>query len=375
MARRATVKAPRVTKKPRQISRTSAASKLVDAKHIPIETLDFTGLNKEQIRVAIRDTLNFNNYFHTHKEGHAWLSAYAKKKLSASDYAHFRKAEDWQATITVCTLAKMTNAGCDIGEKNLQFLDDAVVRMVRVGKHKIDTKPVERVRPVRSVIGDVIAEIDAMFDQWPEPVDVKSAIGTRSISKTDLDKISTHYTQILDSVKEDFKDKEVVAGYHFLRTLGDRKKYIARFEAMISDISGSVATKVIVRKPRTVKAKSADQLVKSVKYQHNSSEYGLTSLHPRVLIGAKSALLFNTKTRTLTFLKSDEGFSVTGTTLHGLNEKESIRKILRKPAVTLGEFEKTTKARIEKLFSGIKTAGYPGTGRLSESTIILKAYN
>lgn len=375
MAKRATVKAPRTAKKPRQISRNSAASKLVDAKHIPKEVLDFKGLNKEQIRVAIRDTLNFNNYFHTHKEGHEWLSLYAKSKLSATEYKDFRKAEDWQATITICTLAKMANAGCDIGDRNFRFLDEAVSRMVRVGRLKGEFKSTERPKPTRTVVDEVIAEIDQAFDLWPDPIDVKSILGSRSLTKADLDKVTSYYTPILESVKEDFKDKEAVAGYHFLKTSADRKKYIARFEGMISDISGSVATKVVVRKPRTVKAKSADQLVKSVKYQHNSSEYGLTSLHPRVLVGAKMALLFNTKTRTLTLLKSDVGFSVTGTTLSGLNEKESVRKILRKPSITLKDFDKTTKARIEKLFTSIKTAGYPGTGRLSDSTIILKAYN
>lgn len=369
-----------LTKKPiKTVKKTvsKAVSKKVDVKYVALERLDSKGLDAEGIRVAIRDTLRFNNYFSTYKDGYEWLLTYVKATRSPDQFKSFKKAEDWQATITVCTLAKMANAGFQLDEKSKNFLEKAVDNMIRIGNSKETAVEVQKPKTENPVPQEVAYDIETAFDNWPAPIDVRQVIGSRTLTKTELANIASYWENVLSSVKEDFKDKEAKSGYWFLKTAADFKAYVARIEKLIVDLTQNAPVKVRApRKPRTVKAKSAEQVASKVRFQAMSQTYNVTSLPPASIVGAKAVLLFNVKLRTLTYLKTDneKGFSFTGTTVTNIDEKTSFKKTLRKPVDVLPNLKGVAKARVEKVFGEIKTTAQEANGRMTTDTVILRVF-
>jgi hypothetical protein len=120
---------------------------------------------------------------------------------------------------------------------------------------------------------------------------------------------------------------------------------------------------------------SADQQVSKVSYLKDSAEFKLTSIGPANIVGASEVYLFNSKYRTLSRLVSSarEGFTIKGTTIQGVDIAASGKKKLRKPE----EFFKTagtTKAKINKAFTDIKTKPAEANGRINGETLIYKAF-
>lgn len=74
--------------------------------------------------------------------------------------------------------------------------------------------------------------------------------------------------------------------------------------------------------------------IKSMNYLKEFPELGLVSLSPAKLVGAKKALLYNTKLRVacLYVAKPDQTLTVSGSSIRGADEATSYAKILRKPA-------------------------------------------
>lgn len=139
------------------------------------------------------------------------------------------------------------------------------------------------------------------------------------------------------------------------------------------------------RAPRKVKAKSPEDLVKKLKFKTSDVELGIASVPPAKLIGANIALVFNAKNRKLGIYyasnvdpkglqRAGSGFSVRGTTLVGYDEDRSVQKTLRKPADVLKEIKKTTRAKTEKIFSGLTTTETKLNGRFNDETVLLAVF-
>lgn len=139
------------------------------------------------------------------------------------------------------------------------------------------------------------------------------------------------------------------------------------------------------RAPRKVKAKSPEDLVKSLKFKSSDAIYGIASVAPAKLIGSAVAVVFNTKTRKLGIYyasntdpkglqRAGTGFTVKGTTLQGFDADRSIQKTLRKPADVLTQVKKTTRSKTEKLFETIKTTETKLNGRFNEDIVLLAVF-
>lgn len=376
--------------------RKSSASHLLEEKHIGSEVTNWATVKDEDMDKAIYQSLRNYGYFYDHKEAFAWAESWVKKHHTASELVDFKASEDWRVNTTLGGLCKMHMAGANLNEKYMRHIHTGI-------KHAMDSGRANRERQTRSKIvktsaeilaykiSDFIAEVEEAIDLYNGP-SVTSEAESYSVfnelkkitaPKPLAQKVYDYYKPLHDEVEELVmtKNPDLVEGYKHLKTAKDKKDYLAFIKNIIDDcekfMHASTAAKVrAVRQPRAKKKIPVEKLVAKVKYQKDSAEYKLTSVDPANIVGASEVYLFNTKYRHLIQLvaASPDGFSIKGTTITNIREDAGLKKTLRKPEDILTELGKTTKARVNKVFTDIATKSAPANGRLNEETIILKVY-
>ncbi len=130
------------------------------------------------------------------------------------------------------------------------------------------------------------------------------------------------------------------------------------------------------RKTRKRKAPSIEKQIGKLKYCDAHPEYGVASVNPATIIGAKEVWVFNTKYRKLgKYVAQDEsGLSVKGTTIQDFSADQSRCKTLRKPKEQLAEFMKAGKVAHRKWLDNIKAVDAKMNGRMNDNIVILKVY-
>lgn len=128
-----------------------------------------------------------------------------------------------------------------------------------------------------------------------------------------------------------------------------------------------------VRKP---KVKSAQELVKKLKFKASDGDFGIASVNPSEIIDATAVVVFNTKNRKLGIYYAEDHaqFKVKGTTLQHFSETRSVQKTVRKPSEVLPNWKKVTKHKLNAQFGYLKTTETKMNGRFNADTIILKAF-
>jgi hypothetical protein len=154
------------------------------------------------------------------------------------------------------------------------------------------------------------------------------------------------------------------------------RKLIEFYDSIIESCNQIAAESKVLRKPRTKKSKSTEDLTKKLKFCIKDDKLGIVSIPPATIIGAQGVVVFNVRTRKLGYYisKSSAGLGIRGSSITEFTEK-SIHKTLRKPVEQIREFrEQNTQRRFETWFNNIKTTDVALTGRINEDTIILKAF-
>ncbi len=128
-----------------------------------------------------------------------------------------------------------------------------------------------------------------------------------------------------------------------------------------------------VRKP---KVKSAQELVKKLKFKPSDGDFGIASVNPSEVIDATAVVVFNTKNRKLGIYYAEDHaqFKVKGTTLQHFSETRSLQKTVRKPSEVLPNWKRVTKHKLKTQFGYLKTTETKMNGRFNSDTIILKAF-
>lgn len=378
--------------------RKSSASHLLEEKHIGSEVTNWATVKDEDMDKAIHQTLRNYGYFYDHKEAFGWAETWVKKHHTASELADFKASEDWRVNTTLGGLCKMHMAGANLNEKYMKHIHTGIKNAMDAGRtnrarlNGLKSKQVKTSAEILSYkISDFIADVEGVIDDYHDSTTVFDAenysvfneLKKISAPKPLAQKVYDYYKPLHDEVEElvTTKNPDLVEGYKHLKTVKDKKDYLAFIKNIINDcekfMNASTAAKVrAVRQPRAKKKIPVEKLVARVKYQKDSSEYKLVSVDPANIVGASEVYLFNTKYRHLIQLvaASPDGFSIKGTTITNLREDAGAKKTLRKPEDVLTEIGKTTKARVNKVFNDITTKSAVANGRLNEETIILKVY-
>ena len=197
--------------------------------------------------------------------------------------------------------------------------------------------------------------------------------------------------QVLKMLEEHFQ-MSVNDWTNELKTFGVRDKsklktttenYLKNSEIALKIIKASLTNqenaKAANRKPRkarTPKKIPASKLVEKMNYKKEDKELNLVSINPENIIGAKSLVIFNTKTRKFGyFIATDSnGLTVKGSTIMNFDEQKSPSKTLRKPSEQILALTDSTMKRMEVQFGAIKAVDIKLKGRINQDILLLKIF-
>lgn len=377
--------------------RKSNAARVLEEKHIGVETTNWVDVPSDLVDMKMYTNLRIYNYFYDHKDAFKWAEEWVRKNRG-HDLTDFKASEEWRVNTTLGGLCKMHMAGAPLDEKRVIWINAGISAAVNAGKANrakevnTSTKPAKTSADILAEkIHDFIAEVEGVVDSYIKqstPTDdvaysVYNELKKINAPKPLAQKVHDYYKPLYDEIDELITKKtpDLVEGYKQLKSAKEKKDYLAFIKGILDDcqkfMNASTAAKVRApRQPRAKKKVPIEKIVAKVKYQKESAEFKLTSVDPANLVGASEVYLFNTKYRHLIQLvaASADGFGIKGTTITNLREESCLKKTLRKPEDVLTEIGKTTKARVNRVFSDIKTKAAVANGRINEETIILKVF-
>jgi|TARA_B110000908_G_scaffold158836_1_gene200393 hypothetical protein len=164
-----------------------------------------------------------------------------------------------------------------------------------------------------------------------------------------------------------------------------KKAYVQYFEKIMNACDAIILTGKATRKTRQPKARSKDVIVKKMKFQVADGTLGIASITPTDVVYANEVWIYNTKSRKIgvyhasnkdpkSLGRAGAGLMVKGTSIIGYDLDASMQKTLRKPAEQISNWTGNAKTKFNKAFEEVKTTPTKLTGRLNDTTIILKAF-
>jgi hypothetical protein len=344
-------------------------------------------LNEDELNSKIAAAYNWYNYFLDHKSAREYLMAYmAESDMSKAAMSMVGKNVDWKLNLTMCKNARMLSMGLD-SEKIRTSLDEHLVKLVESGiaiskeeKKAAASKPQYEKNPASILIADIEEMIDHDPDEEWSTNFYSWLKDTKQVKPAQAKAIADYYQPWVDELhlallgKGRNGDLQLREAYEHM-TKKQIQQRIAMFEGMINDCKSIITNKrkSVVRKPRKTKPKSADKVVSKIKYQKEDTNLKIASIDPAKIVGAKELWVFNTKYNVLAHYWSEQGLSVKGTTLQGVDAGRSKQKKLRKPADVLPGITSSTSKAAERAFEAVKTKEATPNGRINEFTVILRA--
>jgi hypothetical protein len=330
-------------------------------------------IKPEQYMIELSRGLTYYRNVVSNTDKKKWILAWAKE--NGYDESLVDKiGEDYLGSIGAAI--RMQSRGFPLKEKDVQSIKDKLNALVRQTIQPETQETQEGKKPGEidakgQKLGRVIYQFDEIFDQLSQEKLTKSVVPEieESLNVGETSEIVEYIRrQINDLSEEGYEQTKPVLtrmkkfGEDFIRTIEEK-------------LNKDKAMKAAVRKPRKKKPQLASKKVENVNYKVADTEYGLTSLNPEKMLGAKMLVLFNSKTRVIQLYYADDaamGLQIKGSTLKNFNADVSKGRMLRKPQ----EFFKavTTKKRVEDEFETLTTTKKDLTGRINSDTIILKVY-
>ena len=354
-------------------------------------------VDKVAVRKQVSMGSRYYNYKHKSKDGKKWFVEYLKKeKVDKDKIKHVKLVLDWQVGITYGALAKMLMDGCPPLEeytmalnKRLEECLQVKVKDTEVVENKVPAPVISIQERMKLNLGDFLGkhvegEIDDFFqNKFKSKFKLITTLQINGITGKAAGMISDLYsqeiadlTELLNPPKEqDDEFEQLIEGYPYKKA--ELKKILAFYTMLAEDADHYANSQKANRKIRVKKAPSLEKLVAKLTYKVKDDAYKIVSIDPKKIIGAQELWVFNTKTRKLGKYVAGNGFSpgdlsVKGASIIGFDEKKSIQKTVRKPDVTLKEFQKAGKVALRKFLEDIKATDIKLTGRINKEIVLLK---
>lgn len=247
-----------------------------------------------------------------------WAMDWIKVNLP-DEYERLKNAKDTQFS-NRGYLCRMIKHGLKVSPEQIQKLID-FFKAIK-SDPKIQDEPEEpRNKKVAKPVNQIIFQLE----------DVVDAI--LSDNEPDAVTIPVDNKQVKEAIE--WIEKEVIEANEQIKK---HQAILAQLES-VYERCGGIKTKLakpVVKNTVKVKPAHADKAkaAKTMSYQKEDVELKLTSLSPAKLVGAKQALLYNTKQRTVCVYTAKPGqtLSVSASSIRGIDETKSYAKIIRKPA-------------------------------------------
>lgn len=340
-------------------------------------------------RLDISKAYNWYNYSCTSKQYIPWIAEFMKNsgKYTPKQISAYKSISNSRVIPTVGAIARLVNNGTQLPEESIEW---AHTKILESFKYIQKEQPKDKVqKPVISVVDRVKEKTHGLIGALEEELDAFFMNGYESdfkaydfMKKNDVKpiqatKIAAHYSRLQAELKEVLtgKDAQLKEGYSRLNKTQIRR-YLAFIDSIIEATESITQIKKATRKTRKPVEKSATQLTSKMKYLKESSAFKIASIDPTRIIRANTLIVFNTKYKKLgVYVAKDElGLSVKGTTIQNYNEEASSAKTLRKPEEILKSVLNNSKAGVNKMFAGIKTAQSSLNGRINEDTVLLRVF-
>lgn len=327
---------------------------------------------------------NWYNYFYEANTGRKWLVEYMTEQgMSKAAVTMTNRVSDAKLSSTMCNTARMLSMGLE-DQKLQEKLNTYLVSLVEQGVAivKAEKAAAAKVAPAydKNPAADLIATIEEMIDHDPDEEWRNSFYSwlkdTKQVKPTQARAIADYYRPWLEELREAATTKEVDLKYAY-RHLNKKKlkERIALFDGIVSDCESLVSNsrKVVTRKPRKTKPKTADKIVSKIKFQKEDTNLKIVSVDPTKIVGANELWVFNTKYNVLAhYVGGDGGLSLKGTTLQNVSDTSKQKK-LRKPADILPKITGGNSKAAERAFTSLKTKENNPNGRINEYCIVLRA--
>jgi len=241
--------------------------------------------------------------------------------------------------------------------------------------------------------GDKTEELDQWLDDWlrdpkANPLKDKSPINLFKAKQVNLGHLRFvsnwfigGYEELLELAnlptpkQRDDMEQQLAEGYetYSKAQIKELTDFYKRLHDAIDIMKAEQKQTRAVRKP---KVKSAQDLVKKLKFKSSDSAFGIASINPSEIVDANAVIVFNTKNRKLGIYYAEENCTITvkGTTLQFYDEKRSVQRTVRKPDEILPQWKKVTRHKVPTQFDYLKTTETKLNGRFNDDTIILKAF-
>ena len=369
--------------------------------------------NTEAIYRERTRSYDWYNYYHKSsslfRDVEKWL---VDNKYTKDDIKAWKAAEAWRTTLTVASSCKLLNNGMpniilspynnkaepkpisdhitkslkeviEIGYKHLE----EKIEETKDFKEKVVVSIQERMREISALMTeDIESSVDTFHDDMTkfnlkefEPITIlrqKDAKANHArIIKTWYQSDGADYEYLVHPDKNKNNDQDQLDEAYGHLTKAEKKKANDFYKKIISACDIVINEQKVRRKPRAVKAKRADDVIKKLKFQLSDVSYGITSVPPVEIVGSVLTVIFNTNTRKIGLYVAEDssGLSVKGTTIYGYDEKTSVQKTLRKPKNQLKLFN-VAKTKLVKEFESLKTADTKLNGRTNNHCIILRCF-
>ena len=237
----------------------------------------------------------------------------------------------------------------------------------------------------------ILSDLEGFIDIWlfspslkerkEAIVDLQQMVSTYEIKGTVAFNLIKEFAQSkldeFESVLKASSDSDLGEAYDTLKK-PNLKRTIANLKQLLNDVE---LTKVNVkniqqkqRAPRMKKAVPAHKAVVNLKYKQSDTTFNITSIDPITIIDKKTLFVFDTKYKCIRVLQSEIGFTVKGTTIHGVDDALSYQKNIRNPEEVLPVVLSRTKLQSEKMIKELSTKEHKTSGRMNENCVLLRAF-
>lgn len=326
-------------------------------------------------------------------------------EYSKSDIKKFKNSPDWKCSSTIGAIAANLLRGMpesresfNNGRNSKEWLKKEIQNIIVGEKDKIyvDTENIPKQQvdstfniqeKIRELAGQMSEDIDNTVDSFiqnpntfdPTSIKIINLLRGKNVKAVHARHIKNFYekpfNELLELASGNADDQLKEAYRHHPRK--NVRKLIEFYQNLYKACDQLIEEAKVTRKPRTKKAKSAEELVKNFKYCLKDDKLSIVSMNPVNLINAQLAVVYNIKTRKLGMYKSISvnGFEVKKSSLVGFTDK-SCQKTLRNPTLQLKELkEQNTQKKVESWFDkNLRTIDTKLTGKFNEDVIILKIF-
>jgi hypothetical protein len=348
-------------------------------------------------------------HIHYMMESKEWINkvkSYIKANYDKKTVAAINKLPDWKVggKSHYATAAHFEENAPDkihpdyVGrlDKWIKSLAEEGAKIVEIKKAEEKTKKTKYIPSIQERLMEAAEEKTAEIDDWiddflrdPKKGTLKDKMPLNSFRKNEINLGHTRWIQkwfqgpleeleeLVNLPKKNLTEmeKQLQEGYDHL-TKPQQKELYEFHKRIFQAMEILRAEKKQTRAVRKPKQKSAQDLVKKMKFKSSDPDLGIASVSPADVVGADIVVVFNCKNRKLGIYYAEDHatIQVKGTTLQFFDETKSVQKTVRKPQEILPNWKKVTKHKLQPQFGYLKTTETKLNGRMNEDIVILKVF-